>query len=71
MIKEAYSNYGYNIFLIYLQKMSKSLGNVILIRDFIQKYSVNVLRLLCIRTHYRSGKFFAYFFPPSILAVIV
>lgn len=36
------------------EKMSKSLGNVILIRDFIQKYSVNVLRLLCIRTHYRS-----------------
>ena len=37
--------------------MSKSLGNVILIKDFIQKYSANMIRLLCIRTHYRSGMF--------------
>lgn len=36
--------------------MSKSLGNVILIKDFIQKYSANVIRLLCIRTHYRTGR---------------
>ena len=36
----------------------ESLGNVILIKDFLQKYSTNILRLLCIRTHYRSGKFF-------------
>lgn len=35
-------------------KMSKSLGNVILISDFIKSSSVNVLRLLCIHTHYRS-----------------
>ncbi|KAH9497061.1 Cysteine--tRNA ligase, mitochondrial [Dermatophagoides farinae] len=36
------------------EKMSKSLGNVILIKDFLQKYSANILRLLCIRTHYRA-----------------
>ncbi|OTF79905.1 cysteinyl-tRNA synthetase 2, mitochondrial-like protein, partial [Euroglyphus maynei] len=36
------------------EKMSKSLGNVILIKDFLQKYSPNILRLLCIRTHYRA-----------------
>ncbi|KAH9416641.1 Cysteine--tRNA ligase, mitochondrial [Dermatophagoides pteronyssinus] len=31
------------------EKMSKSLGNI-----FYKKYSTNILRLLCIRTHYRS-----------------
>lgn len=35
-------------------KMSKSLGNMILIKDLIRETSVNVLRLLCIYSHYRS-----------------
>lgn len=35
-------------------KMSKSLGNVVPIRNFIEKSSVNALRLLCIISHYRS-----------------
>lgn len=41
--------------------MSKSLGNVVLIRDFLTKYSANLLRLLCIRKHYRSGELIAQF----------
>ncbi|XP_054162389.1 cysteine--tRNA ligase-like [Oppia nitens] len=36
------------------EKMSKSLGNVILIKDFLKKYSPNILRLFCIKLHYRS-----------------
>jgi len=35
-------------------KMSKSLGNVIKISDFISRSSVNALRLLCVRSHYRT-----------------
>lgn len=35
-------------------KMSKSLGNVIEINNFIGRSSLNALRLLCIFTHYRS-----------------
>lgn len=37
-----------------VQKMSKSLGNVISVNDFINSTSVNVLRLLCIQNHYRT-----------------
>ena len=36
------------------QKMSKSLGNFVTIRDFLAKNSVRVLRLLVLKTHYRS-----------------
>ncbi len=36
------------------EKMSKSLGNVITMRDFIQKYSGLVLRQVLISSHYRS-----------------
>ncbi|KAI1280393.1 Cysteine--tRNA ligase [Halotydeus destructor] len=36
------------------EKMSKSLGNVVSIKAFLEKYSANILRLFCIRTHYRS-----------------
>lgn len=35
-------------------KMSKSLGNVVQIKNFINRASVNALRLLCISTHYRA-----------------
>jgi len=36
------------------RKMSKSLGNFITIRDFLDDHSPNVLRLLVAKTHYRS-----------------
>jgi len=36
------------------QKMAKSLGNFITIRDFLKKYSFRVLRLFVLKTHYRS-----------------
>lgn len=35
-------------------KMSKSLGNVVPINKFVDRASVNALRLLCISSHYRS-----------------
>lgn len=37
------------------EKMSKSVGNVIGINNFINSSSVNALRLLCITSHYRSN----------------
>ena len=36
------------------QKMSKSLGNFITIRDFLKSYSPNVLRLIILQHHYRT-----------------
>lgn len=36
------------------QKMSKSLGNFITIRNFLKKHSVRLLRLWVAKTHYRS-----------------
>lgn len=36
------------------EKMSKSLGNVVLAKDAIAKYGGNVMRLLILSTHYRS-----------------
>jgi len=36
------------------QKMSKSLGNFITIKDFLKKYSSRILRFFVIKTHYRS-----------------
>lgn len=36
------------------EKMSKSLGNFITIRDFLKTYSPRLLRLLVVKTHYRS-----------------
>ena len=35
-------------------KMSKSLGNVITVRDALRKYSANALRILFLKTHYRT-----------------
>jgi len=36
------------------QKMAKSLGNFITIKDFLKKYSARVLRFFVLKTHYRS-----------------
>ena len=36
------------------EKMSKSLGNVALLRDVLTQYSGNVIRLFLLKTHYRS-----------------
>ncbi len=36
------------------EKMSKSLGNFITIKDFLKKYSADVLRLMILSHHYRS-----------------
>lgn len=36
------------------EKMAKSLGNIILVRDLLKEHSPNVLRLLALGTHYRS-----------------
>jgi len=35
------------------EKMSKSLGNFILAKDFIKKYTANVVRIALFKTHYR------------------
>ena len=37
------------------KKMSKSLGNFIIIKDFFKKYSPRLLRFLIIKNHYRSS----------------
>jgi len=36
------------------EKMSKSLGNFMLLHDLIEEYEANVIRLLMLQTHYRS-----------------
>jgi len=36
-------------------KMSKSLGNVVPIKSFVENSSINSLRILCIASHYRSN----------------
>uniref|UniRef100_A0A6G1SMZ8 Cysteine--tRNA ligase n=1 Tax=Aceria tosichella TaxID=561515 RepID=A0A6G1SMZ8_9ACAR len=40
------------------EKMSKSLGNTVGIRKFINETSVNALRLLCVASHYRADVVF-------------
>ena len=35
------------------EKMSKSLGNFILAKDFIKKYEANIIRIAMLKTHYR------------------
>jgi cysteinyl-tRNA synthetase len=37
-----------------IEKMSKSLGNVVTIRDFLARHSADVFRLLVVGSHYRS-----------------
>ena len=36
------------------EKMSKSIGNIILVREILKKYPADVVRLLALQTHYRS-----------------
>jgi cysteinyl-tRNA synthetase len=36
------------------EKMSKSLGNIVLVRDILEKYPADVVRMLVLQTHYRS-----------------
>jgi len=36
------------------EKMSKSLGNFLLLKDVLERYDPNVVRLLMLQTHYRS-----------------
>ncbi|MGQ9703833.1 MAG: cysteine--tRNA ligase [Actinomycetota bacterium] len=36
------------------EKMSKSLGNIILVREILRKYPADVVRMLTLQTHYRS-----------------
>jgi len=36
------------------EKMAKSIGNIILVRDLLKQHNANVLRLLALGTHYRS-----------------
>ncbi len=43
-----------NLISIHKEKMSKSLGNIFLTRDFIHKYSAETLRYLLLSSHYRS-----------------
>ncbi len=42
------------------EKMSKSLGNIILIRDILSRWDAEVLRLFLLKTHYRSPIDFSY-----------
>lgn len=49
------NNWAHNEFLNFgTEKMSKSLGNVIKIRDFVQKYGGQVLRHILLSVHYRA-----------------
>ena len=36
------------------QKMSKSIGNLVLVSDLLRKYSANAIRYLLLSNHYRS-----------------
>lgn len=36
------------------EKMSKSLGNFITVRDFLEKYPIEILRFIIVSSHYRS-----------------
>jgi len=36
------------------EKMSKSLGNIVLVRDILERYEADVLRMLVLQTHYRN-----------------
>jgi len=48
------------------EKMSKSLGNVVLAKDAIKEYGANALRLLILSTHYRAP---VQFTPDTVSAV--
>ncbi len=49
------NNWAHNEFLNFgSEKMSKSLGNVVKIRDFVEKYGGQVLRHIMLSVHYRA-----------------
>lgn len=51
----------HNAFVIFENtKMSKSLGNTVLVRELLEKYNGNVVRLLLLMTHYRKPINFSY-----------
>ncbi|MBM3898222.1 MAG: cysteine--tRNA ligase [Thaumarchaeota archaeon] len=54
--KKPYVKYWVHTGLLNVQgrKMSKSLGNYILVKDILERYSANVIRLFCLSTHYRK-----------------
>lgn len=39
------------------EKMSKSLKNTISIREFLEKYTANQFRMLCLLSNYKNGIF--------------
>jgi len=43
-----------NLLTVQSEKMSKSLGNVWLVRDFVERYSAEVLKFFLLSGHYRS-----------------
>ncbi|XP_020283326.1 probable cysteine--tRNA ligase, mitochondrial isoform X2 [Pseudomyrmex gracilis] len=51
-------------------KMSKSLKNTISIQDYLEKYSANHLRMLCLLSHYRNGIEFSEKVMQNAVAVI-
>lgn len=54
--KEKLANYWmHNAFVdINNEKMSKSIGNIIYLRDLLEKYNGDIVRLLILNTHYRK-----------------
>ncbi len=51
----------HNAFVIFENtKMSKSLGNTVLIRELLEKYNGNIIRLSLLMTHYRKPINFSY-----------
>ena len=42
------------------EKMSKSIGNVVLVKDLLKEYDANVFRLFMLSTHYRQPLNFSY-----------
>ena len=44
-----------NMLVLGKEKMSKSLGNIITIREFLQKYPAEVLKFILLSNHYRSS----------------
>lgn len=39
-------------------KMSKSLGNTVTVQDFLKEHSAQTLRMFCILSKYRNGKYY-------------
>lgn len=54
--KSPFAKYWMHVGVVYYQgqKMSKSLGNLVLIKDLLKKYSPNSIRWLLLKHHYRA-----------------